>query len=140
MVTIDRSLFVFDAALDGYRGRLTLDGRLFEVFVKAWSGNWEAAWGKAEQGARVFLKCVAEIETAVKTQLAPELDHWTEERITVAEITRRVMQTMRSTAVVGLHACEDSASLYFDGPALVLGHHVEVALCKDGTLSVGLAG
>ena len=140
MVTIDRSLLSLDVALDGYRGVLGLDGRQFDVFVKAWTGDWEAAWRKAGQGAELFLNRFAEIEAAVESQLAPELDHWTEEPATVAEITQRVVQSMKATAVVGLHADEQSARLYFDGPALVLGHHVEVALCGDGRLSVGLAG
>jgi hypothetical protein len=140
LVTIDRSLLSLDVSLDGYRGVLAVGGRQFDVFVKAWAGDWEAAWRKAEQGTELFLNRFAEIEAAVGTQLAPELDHWTEEPVTVAQITQRVVQSMQATAVVGLHADEQSARLYFDGPALVLGHRVEVALCEDGRLSVGLAG
>ena len=140
MASIDRSGFSFNADLGGYGGVVTLAGRRFDVFVKAWDGDWEAAWCKAEQGAELYLGRLPEIEAAVASQLAPELDHWTDEPITVAEITERVVQSMNGTAVVGLNANEDYASLFFDGPALVRGHHVEVALCRDGTVSVGLAG
>jgi hypothetical protein len=138
--TIDRSLCSLDADLGGYSGVVALGGRRFDVFVKAWAGDWEAAWGKAEQGAELLLSRFPEIEAAVAAQLAPELDHWTAEPVTVAEITERVVRAMHGTAIVGLHASEDSASLFFDGPPLVLGHRVEVALCRDGQVSVGLAG
>jgi hypothetical protein len=140
LATIDRALCSFDANFGGYSGVVPLGGRRFDVFVKAWAGNWEAAWDKAEQGAGLLLYRFSEIEAAVASQLAPELDHWTDEPVTVAEITRRVVQSMQGTAVIGLHADEESARLYFDGPALVLGHQVEVALCRDGQISVGLAG
>ena len=92
------------------------------------------------QGAELFLGRLSEIEAAVASQLAPELDHWTDEPVTVAKITEQVMRAMHGTAVIGLNANEESASLFFDGPALVLGHHVEVTLCRDGQVSVGLAG
>jgi hypothetical protein len=140
LATIDRSLITLDADLGGYSGVVTLSGRRFDVFVKAWVGDWEAAWVKAEQGAELLLSRLPEIEAAVASQLAQELDHWTAEPVTVDEITKRVMRSIQSTTVVGLHASEESALLFFDGPALVLGHHVEVALCRDGQLSVGLAG
>ena len=47
MPTIDRSLCSLDADLGGYSGVVALGGRRFDVFVKAWAGDWEAAWGKA---------------------------------------------------------------------------------------------
>ena len=140
MATIDRSLCSFDAGLGGYSGVVALGGRRFDVFVKAWAGDWDAAWGKAEQGAELLLSRLPEIQAAVTSQLAPELDHWTDEPVTVAEVAERVVRAMQATAVVGLHASEESASLFFDGPALALGHQVEVALCRDGRLSAGLAG
>lgn len=140
MATIDRNLCSFDADLGGYAGVVDVGGRRFDVFVKAWAGDWEAAWGRAEQAAELLLSRPAEIEAAVALQLAPELDHWTAEPVTVGEITARVMLAAGATAVVGLRASEDSASLFFDGPALVLGHRVEVALCRDGQVSAGLAG
>lgn len=140
LATIDRGLFSFDADLGAYAGIVALGSRRFDVFVKAWAGDWVAAWGKAEQGAELLLTRLPEIEAAVASQLAAELAHWTDEPVTVTEITQRVMRSIQASAVVGLHANEDSASLFFDGPALVLGHHVEVALCRDGQLSVGLAG
>ncbi len=140
MASIDRSVFSYDADLSGYSGAVALGGRRFEVFVKAWDGNWEAAWSKAEQGAELLLSRLPEIEAAVSSQLAPELDHWTDEPVTVDEITLRVMSSIQTTAVIGLNANEESASLFFEGPALVLGHHVEVALCRDGEVSAGLAG
>ena len=140
MATIDRGLFSLDADLGGYSGVVDLSGRRFDVFVKAWSGGWEAAWGKAEQGAELLLSRLSEIEAAVASQLAPELDHWTAEPVTIAEITQRVMRSIQATTLVGLHASEESASLFFDGPPLVLRHYMEVALCRDGQLSAGLAG
>lgn len=140
LATIDRNLCSFDADLGGYSGVVALGGRRFDVFVKAWAGDWEAAWGKAEQGTELLLSRSPEIEAAVTSQLAPELDHWTDEPVTVADITEQVMRSIQATAVVGLNASEESASLFFDAPALVLGHHVEVALCKDGQVSAGLAG
>jgi hypothetical protein len=140
LASIDRDLCSFDADLGGYAGLVPIGGRRFKVFVKAWTGDWEAAWAKAEQGAELLLSRSPEIETAVASQLSPELDHWTDERVTLAEITERVMRAIQATAVVGLRASEESASLFFDGPALVRGHHVEVALCRDGQVSAGLAG
>jgi hypothetical protein len=140
LATIDRNLCLFKADLGGYAGVVELGGRRFDVFVKAWAGDWEAVWGKAEQGAELLLSRSPEIEAAITSQLAPELDHWTDEPMTVAEIAERVMRAVQATAVVGLNACEDSASLFFDGPALVLGHRVEVTLCRDGQVSAGLAG
>jgi hypothetical protein len=140
LATIDRNLCSFDADLGGYSGTVALDGQRFKVFVKAWAGDWEAAWAKAEQGAELFRSRFREIEAAIASQLAPELDHWTDEPVTVAEITQHVVRSMQGTAVIGLHATEESASLFFDGPGLVLGHQVEVALCPDGQLSLGLAG
>lgn len=90
MPTIDRSLCVLDADLGGYSGVVQLVGRRFDVFVKAWAGDWVAAWDKADQGVELFLSRPDEIEAAVASQLAPELDHWTAEPLSVAEITQRV--------------------------------------------------
>ncbi|MBL8794993.1 MAG: hypothetical protein JNM56_13875 [Planctomycetia bacterium] len=140
MASIDRSGLSFNTDLGGYAGMATLSGHRFDVFVKAWDGDWEAAWRKAEQGAALFLSRFHEVEAAVASELAPELDHWTDEPITAAEITERVSRAMHGKAVIGLHANEESASLFFDGPPLVLGHRVQVALCRDGQVSVGLAG
>lgn len=139
-MTIDRSLCPLDADLGGYAGVVEMGGRRFDVFVKAWAGDWEAAWGKAEQAVELLLSEPAAIEAAVAAQLAPELDHWTDEPVTVAEITEWVMRAAGATTIVGLNASEESASLFFDGPALVLGHRVEVAVCRDGQVSAGLAG
>ena len=140
MATIDRSLFSLDTGLGGYSGLVALGSHQFDVFVKAWGGDWEGAWGMTEQGAELLLNRLPEIEAAVASQLAPELDQSTEEPVTVAEITRRVMESVRATAVVGLHGTEQSASLYFDGPALVVGHYVEVVLSRGKQLLVGLSG
>lgn len=140
MASIDRSLCSFADDPGGYSGLVSLGGRRFNLFVKAWTGDWDAAWSKAEQAAELLLNRLPEIEAAVASELAPELDHWTDEPIAVTEITERVMRAVLETAIVGLHANEESASLFFDGPALVLGHQVQVALCRGGQLSVGLAG
>jgi hypothetical protein len=46
LTTIDRNLCSFDADLGGYSGLVALGGRRFEVFVKAWAGDWGGGVGR----------------------------------------------------------------------------------------------
>lgn len=140
MVDIDRSNFARDERLDGLSGRVVIQGRSFDVFVKSWDGDLEAAWAMASRAADLFLNRFGEIKTVIGSKLSPELDHWTCEPLTNEQITESVIAAIQGTERISLNASERSAELYADGPPLVLGHGIEVCLAKDGTLFVGLAG
>ena len=140
MVEIDRSVFARDERLGGLSGRVLIQGRSFDVFVKSWDGDLEAAWTMPSRAADLFVNRFDEVETIIGSKLSPELDHWTDEPLTNEQITASVIAAIQGTVIIGLSANERSASLYADGPALVLGHGIEVTLANDGRLFVGLAG
>src|SRR5262245_36223469 len=132
MPLIDRSNFLPDDRLDGMHGTFTAGGWRFDCALYTRSGDLERAWTTCEALVALVVDRFDEVERAV-TEWAPKLDHWTPERVTHAELIRRVLEAMSGTDEVALSVGDEGlGSAYFDGPDFVLGHAIEVVADEDG--------
>jgi hypothetical protein len=141
MSRIDRSQFRPDAQTGGLTGTFTAGRWQFEGGLYTKVGDLERAWATCEALVGLLVDRFDEVERAV-AGFAPTLNHWTEEEVTPAEMTLRMLDAMGRTATVGLSVGDAGwGSAYFDGPDYVLGHAVEVVAREDGRLvRVGIAG
>jgi len=136
---IDRTAFT-PHKYGGVEGLFTAGGMRFECCVKTEAADVERAWANAERVVRLVLDRFATIERRVRTDLAPNLDHWTSEKISLAELTRQTTAAMRSSKTVVLNVTDADSEAIFAGPDIALGHAVCVAVDKAGRItSVGLA-
>ncbi|HEY0110727.1 MAG TPA: hypothetical protein VGB67_13905 [Fibrella sp.] len=100
----------------------------------------ERAWANAEQLVRLVLHRFATIERRVRSDLAPDLAHWTSENISLAELTRKITAAMRASETVVLNVTDTESEAIFDGPDITPGHAVCVVVDKTGrVVSVHLA-
>jgi hypothetical protein len=124
----------------GVEGVITAGGTRFECCVQTEDADAERAWVNAERLVRLVLDRFATIERRVRSDLAPDLDHWTSEKLTLAELARRTAAAMRASRTVVLNVTDADSEAIFDGPDLALGHAVCVTVDKAGRIvSVGLA-
>lgn len=124
----------------GVAGTFTAGGMRFECHIMTRGADLERAWQNAERAARLVLDRFRAIERRVRSDLAPKLDLWTSERVSLAALTRRVVAAMRASKTVILHGRDTFAEAIFDGPDVALGHGVRVAVGTDGRIaSVSLA-
>lgn len=124
----------------GVEGEFTAGGVRFECSVQTRDADVERAWANAEQLVRLVLDRFATIERRVRSDLAPSLDHWTSEKLSLAEITRRTTAAMRASKSVVLNVRDTWSEAIFDGPEVALGHAVSVRMDSAGRIiGVGLA-
>jgi hypothetical protein len=124
----------------GVEGVFTAGGVRFHCCVKTEDADVERAWQNAEQLVRLVLDRFATIERRVRSDLAPDLDGWTSEKVSLAEVTRRTTAAMRASKEVILNVTDTDGEAIFDGPAIALGHAVSVVVDRAGrVVSVGLA-
>jgi hypothetical protein len=140
MAVIDRTKLKYDETFAAYRGRFAVGGRKFEAIVTVPEARPERAWAVAEKAVDLVLSCFAAIEKDVAKNLAPRLVMWIEKEVEVAEIARRVVEAMKATKVISVHANHEHANIYFNGPRFVRGHKIEVTMVRGGKLYVKLAG
>jgi hypothetical protein len=72
--------------------------------------------------------------------LATRLVMWIEMEMEIEEITRRVVEAMKATKVISLHADHESANVYFNGPRFARDHKIDVTMARGGMIYVKLAG
>jgi hypothetical protein len=124
----------------GVEGVFTAGGRQFECYVLTRGTDMERAWRNAERAVRLVLDRFPTIERRVRSDLAPNLDHWTSERVSLAELTRRTVAAMRASKTVILQVRDTFSEAIFDGPDIALGHGVCVTVDTAGRIaSVSLA-
>ena len=124
----------------GVEGVFTVEGTRFHCCVRTKDADVERAWANAEQLVRLVLDRFATIERRVRSDLAPDLDLWTSEKISLAELTRRTTAAMRASKTVVLNVTDTESEAIFDGPDIALGHAVCVVVDKAGrVVSVHLA-
>jgi hypothetical protein len=124
----------------GVEGVFTAGGTRFECCVKTVDADVERAWANAERVVRLVLDRFATIERRVRSDLAPNLDHWTSEKVSLAELTRRTAAAMRGSKTVVLNVTDAESEAIFDGPEVSLGHAVCVVMDRAGRIvSVDLA-
>jgi hypothetical protein len=140
MTVIDRSKCKHDEKFGAYRGRFAVDGKKFDAMVTVPEKRPERAWGVAEKAIDLVLNHFNTIEKEIEKGLAASLVMWIEKEVEVSEITRRVVEAMKATKVISVHADHASADIYFDGPRFVRGHKIEVTMTSRGKLYVKLAG
>ena len=137
---IDRTKLKHDEAFGALRGRFVVNGQKFEAIITVPEKRPERAWVVAERAVDLALNRFASIEKSVEKDLAPGLDMWFEKEIETKEIVRRLVEAIKATKVISLHADHEAANLYFNGPRFVRGHKIEVTLVKGGKVYVKLAG
>jgi hypothetical protein len=140
MAVIDRTKLKHDETFGALRGRFVVDGQKFEAIITVPEKRPERAWAVAEKAVDLVLNRFAAIEKEIGKDLATRLDFWFENEVALQEVTRRVVEAMKATKVISLHADHESANLYFNGPRFVRGHKIEVTMAKGGKLYVKLAG
>ncbi len=124
----------------GVEGTFTAGGTRFECCVRTESADVPQAWTNAERLVRLVLDRFATIERRVRSDLAPSLDHWTSEKLSLAELTRRTTAAMRASKSVILNVSDTWSEAIFDGPEIALGHAVSVRMDRAGRIiGVGLA-
>src|SRR5262249_15506498 len=126
MAVIDRTKLNHDETFGALRGRFVVDGQKFEAIITVPEKRPERASAVDEKAVDLVLNRFAAVEKDIGKGLATRLDFWLEKEITVQEITRRVVEAMKATKVISLHANHESANLYFNGPRFVRGHKIEV--------------
>jgi hypothetical protein len=140
MTVIDHSKFKHDERFGAYCGRFAVDGQKFEAMVTVPEKRPERAWAVAEKAIDLVLRRFNTIEKEIEKGLATSLVMWIEKEVGVAEITRRVVEAMKATKVISVHADHAWADIYFNGPRFVRGHKIEVTMTSRGKLYVKLAG
>jgi hypothetical protein len=140
MAVIDRTKLKYDETFAAYRGRFAVDGRKFEAIIRVPKKQPERAWAATEKAVDLVLNRFPAIEKDIEKGLATRLVMWIEKEVEVSEVTRRVVEAMKATKIISLHADHESANLYFDGPRFVRGHKIEVTMAKGGKLYIKLAG
>jgi hypothetical protein len=136
---IDRAAFQ-PRQFGGVEGAFTLDGVRFECCVKSADGDVERAWANAERLVDLILNRFTSIEHRVRSDLAPSLDAWTEEKLSLAELTRRTTAAMLASESVALNVSDSLSAAFFEGPDIVLDHVVCVRVDGAGRIiAVGLA-
>jgi hypothetical protein len=124
----------------GVEGVFTVEGTQFHCCIRTKDADVERAWANAEQLVRLVLDRFTTIERRVRSDLAPELDHWTSEKISLAGLTRRTTAAMRASETVILNVTDTESEAIFDGPDIALGHAVCVVVDKaERVVSVDLA-
>jgi hypothetical protein len=118
----------------GVAGVVTTGGKRFECSVKTESADVERAWENAELLLRLVLDRFATIERRVRSDLVPNIDHWTSEKVSLAELARRTTAAMRASKTVVLNVTDTDSEAIFDGPDFVRGHAVSVVVNKDGRI------
>ena len=140
VVVIDRRKLKYDDEFDAFRGKFRVGEQRFAGIVTVSEGHPERAWAVAEKAIDIVLNRFEKLEKVIHQKLSPELDNWIEKVMEADEVTRRVVEAMKRTLIIDVHADDDSANLYFKGPRFLLGHSVEVRISARGKVSVGLAG
>ncbi len=124
----------------GVEGVFTAGGVRFECCVQTKDADVEQAWANAERLVRLVLDRFSTIERRVRSDLAPSLDHWTPEPLSLAELTHRTTAAMRASKSVILNVRDTWSEAIFDGPEIALGHAVSVRMDRAGRIiGVGLA-
>jgi hypothetical protein len=140
MAVIDRTKLKYDEKFEAYRGRFVAGGREFDAIVTVPKTRPERAWAVGEKAVELVLKRFSAIEKDIVKNLAARLVMWIEKEIEVAEIARRVVEAMKATRVISVHADHECANIYFNGPRFVRGHKIEVTMARGGKLFIKLAG
>lgn len=124
----------------GVAGVFTAGGMRFECSVQTETADVERAWENAERLVELVLDRFATIERRVRSDLAPSLDCWTPEKVSLAELARRTTAAMRASKTVILNVTDAESEAIFDGPDIALGHAVSVVMGKGGRIvNVSLA-
>jgi len=140
MAVIDRTKFQRDDKLGAFRGRFAAGAQKFEAIVTVPGARPERAWAMAEKAVDLVRNRFTAIEKDVEKGLATRLVMWIEKEIEVAEVARRVVEAMKATKVISVHADHEYANIYFNGPRFARGHKIEVTMTRTGRLYTKLAG